>query len=386
MGQVGGLLSSDVWESIAVRENLCSRSLYPASTCDLCMQSCPSGSIMFENGLPLVSRGCSDCGTCASSCPNGVFRPKKGDDIQILAPLLRHLAEQRMQAIAYACVDAGQTCGQTLSFTCLGRLTESLIIGPFVFGAKSLRLSRGNCARCKNGRSLSNQSRIITNSRLLAHALRIDPDRICADDEAVDGHEEDAAERKALSIRFERRWFFRALKSDGAAFVGGLLSSVRSTAEAREEKAAAVNWRRRNLLSLLFRAECSSDGEVSGEQLPAAEVSVGPRCTGCRLCGFLCPTKAIRTSQHDDMFEMVFDPHLCTACGSCERACLFKAIKLKPTFNLKNLFEQKTEVLLKSPLKQCRRCGAGFIHSTDSTCQLCLSKNTVQNSHIHRAR
>jgi formate hydrogenlyase subunit 6/NADH:ubiquinone oxidoreductase subunit I len=195
------------------------------------------------------------------------------------------------------------------------------------------------------------------------------------DDEGED--EGVAARREALSIRFERRWFFRALKSDGAAFVGGLLSSIKAAGDAREEKAAAVNWRRRNLLSLLFRAEYSAEREISGEQLPAAEVSVGPQCTGCRLCGFLCPTKAIRISQHDDMFEMVFDPHHCTACGNCERACLFKAVKLKPTFNLKNLFEQKTEVLLKSPLKRCRRCGAGFIHSTDSTCQLCLSKNTA---------
>jgi pyruvate formate lyase activating enzyme len=48
-------------------------------------------------------------------------------------------------------------------------------------------------------------------------------------------------------------------------------------------------------------------------------------CQGCGRCLDLCPNQAIR---RDDMFGLVTDPELCTACGLCAEQCYVEARKL----------------------------------------------------------
>ena len=104
---------------------------------------------------------------------------------------------------------------------------------------------------------------------------------------------------------------------------------------------------------------------------------VHDNCVGCRLCRSVCPTKSIMVSSADDIFELSFAAHLCTACGNCERACRFGAIRLSPTYGIKNLFEQKAKILVKTPLRKCEKCGAEFINSDEPTCQLCQNRTYI---------
>ncbi|HOW50918.1 MAG TPA: 4Fe-4S binding protein [bacterium] len=45
------------------------------------------------------------------------------------------------------------------------------------------------------------------------------------------------------------------------------------------------------------------------------------RCTGCRICIPVCPTKAIRLM----MGKAVIDPEKCVNCALCAKACPFSA-------------------------------------------------------------
>lgn len=243
-------------------------------------------------------------------------------------------------------------------------------------------LVRGECGGCENSRSIPNQSKTVAAAKMLAGAIGIEPRMIeLTYGLALKNMGEDVS---ALPPNIDRRNFFGIIKSNATALTGKAIASTGMLGGKEKENGGFRNWKRGDLLALLSRKECRSEIEVPAGLLPAAEISVGPQCVGCRLCRSVCPTKSITVSSAENMFELSFDPYLCTACGNCERACRFGAIRLSPTYNIKKLFEQRTAVLVRSSLKKCEKCGAEFINSDESTCQFC--QNRAQIDRISAAR
>jgi len=172
------ILTSQVWESKTILRTLCSRTAYLKAACEFCKQSCPTRSIEFKDRRLEIGANCSECGTCVSVCPNGVFLPQKGRDIEILSPILSPIRAGKLQTVVYGCKKSVENIQHTATFNCLGRLTESLILAPLIFGAKRMMLVRGECSECENSRSIPNQSKTVAASKMLARAIGIEPGMI----------------------------------------------------------------------------------------------------------------------------------------------------------------------------------------------------------------
>ncbi len=49
------------------------------------------------------------------------------------------------------------------------------------------------------------------------------------------------------------------------------------------------------------------------------------------VCETVCAPGAIRRVEAEGSVSLIFKPHLCTGCNSCQQACLFKAITPRRT-------------------------------------------------------
>jgi ferredoxin len=52
------------------------------------------------------------------------------------------------------------------------------------------------------------------------------------------------------------------------------------------------------------------------------------RCDGCGACATLCPTKALRVLDKNNIRRIEFSPAYCIFCGRCSEICPENAIKL----------------------------------------------------------
>lgn len=73
---------------------------------------------------------------------------------------------------------------------------------------------------------------------------------------------------------------------------------------------------------LIDRPEKASRTEVKKEKVIGTIASVGNKCTGCSVCAYICPTKAITMQVNDEGFQYpVIDNEICVKCSKCLRFC-----------------------------------------------------------------
>lgn len=81
-------------------------------------------------------------------------------------------------------------------------------------------------------------------------------------------------------------------------------------------------------------------------------------CTACQMCYRVCPTAALTSDMRNSKID--FDPFLCIKCHLCHDVCESDAIKLSPSYNLKEWFEPTVQNLITYSVRRCDECDALF--------------------------
>ncbi|MEK6672325.1 MAG: 4Fe-4S dicluster domain-containing protein [Nitrospirota bacterium] len=392
---------------MAVENRLCSRFLTPKSGCSICADHCPVTAITVSEKGAAIQAGCLDCGVCLSVCPNGAFRINGRDDKEIIEEIgskvnAQHPVEgQGLKVFSITCEHGDEASNLVLS--CLGRLTEALLLEPAKLGVSTIEIRQPLCKECPNKKAAPHIGRIIQQARYLYELLGIKED--CISVSSVEFRENKNSELRTPHSELRtisRRQFFGSIKNKAievavAAVPGngdggdnGKHELFRDAIQNKPE-----NAKRAMLLRSIEDISREGRGEGAGHQdkragnvqVPAgesiiAELEVSADCTACGVCVALCPAGAIKKEWSESGFRLSYIPSLCTNCGVCKEVCMPKAIKIKGSASLNMLLEEKERELFSSLKKRCIVCRTDFIGGTSEICPLCINIHNKQQAAI----
>ncbi len=360
---------------------LCSRHRTSRSGCSLCADLCPVDAIRInENGVD-ITEGCIDCGVCFSACPNGAMKIDGKDDRSLIARI-GETPGVKQGTFTISCERGSATAHLLVS--CLGRLTEGLLLDVFRSGAPKVAILRPPCRECPNGKTFLHQDKIIRNAQALLEMTGASGESLYVEEVTLQ------APVKTEEL-MSRRDLFGALRAKVMGAAVAALPDIGRKEEAGELFKDALHHRPQNLRrSLLLEtlrgmlpgvahgAEGMERVHVpAGEGMPA-EVAVDSRCIGCSVCSTLCPTGALSGRWTEDRYILGFRPALCTNCKVCEQTCMRKAIKIKDEASLDLLLAQEEVVLLDALKKSCPACRVDFIGGDGEICPLCIDRHRRQ--------
>ncbi len=332
----------------------CVRSVTRLSECTVCVEACPVDTISIaQNNLPsFVPADCVECGGCAGVCPSEAFSLDSFD----VTGFFFDFAESKETLLSCR-----------LNLPCIAALSREHLISLAIVKEEGLRIDTGHCEGCPHKEPLY---RIIQESVAEANHIL----KACGGREiAVEKISAEADPQSPQTDAADRRSFLKALSLKGAAEAKREFKAlVESEDEVRREHeidlAALAKLRQKtipNKRKILFTALKRLPKPPIYHTVAQEEISFlsqkyieAKTCTNCQICYRICPTGAL--SSDAKMSRIYFDAMLCIKCRACHDVCESDAIKLQPSFELKEFFEPTQRLLAAFTVLRCDECGVSF--------------------------
>lgn len=301
---------------ISINE-FCAHKIYPKSTCNQCVKTCPFEAIAIDLDNNIVVLDCIGCGICYNACENDAISLYKNSD----AYIIKNTTEP-----SFGCIFAK---GEN-KVSCISRLSENIIVF-FALKFGQLSINKGNCDSCKFRKSLEVFEDTLNKAKAILDALNI---------------------KAKIEI----------LKSPNGVFEPNLGISRREIFSKKE------SYPKRDFLIELIKDNSLKNNEV--EYTGTISLLIDKNCDFCSICEAVCPKGAI-IIEKEETAAIYFNPSVCSACKNCIEACPKNAISYKKAF-VSDLIPKAIKLTEKTK----KICECGNIFYTDSNiCPECEIKN-----------
>lgn len=334
-----------------LRNPRCVRYRFRYSACRRCADNCPPGALTpGEEGVELDATRCSGCGLCAATCPTAAFHLPSFPSTA--------LAKPQETSLAVACNPSGQE-GE-LRIPCLGDIDPALLASLAFRGIAVTLRGAGHCSECAHaphgGERVTALLAAMQELAAVAPAKWVSP--VMEDAQREAGHR---ADRRQLFRRFTNR-AVESLRSE---------TVEEAIPESAIRAAAHFVPARRQLAEYLLER---IDGLPDESLLPplfgvaAVEPEAG-RCTGCEACARVCPTGALKISEVEARWVLLFGSAQCVGCGVCIEACGADALALQHHWRPQSDEPTPLHALHRY---RCERCGRFFVGlEVEGSCPVC---------------
>ena len=335
-------------EILYIHENCLNTKRAFATSCRLCIDSCPHKAISeFKELDPDL---CTECGLCMAICPSDGFVSRSFDD------LFDYIISTDQVNL-----NCPKAIRKDFEIPCLGMFDRdswrSLLL---VAQEKPVTIYTGVCAGCPDkyacGKSIQTLKEFddIQLSDILL-AIKVSPDS----DEGLSS----GSNKHPLS----RRETIEGWRQQNKEKLEALLPVLNNASGGYP-----VPKSREKIIKMLENR--------SETRIPFRAITVSDNCTSCGVCAAICPQGALQKREVGNTFKLILEPFRCVQCDRCIEICRPQALK----YASKNLSHKHLtgRILLHegSPL-YCSRCGKQVFENNDQPlCIACASSDPDKNN------
>lgn len=326
--------------SLKVEPNLCTHMISPKSTCQSCVESCPTKSISFSIKQIEIDENCLECGLCSTVCPTNAFALNRPPLKQVISELVHQCEQNEKVYLHCEKMTVSERDVTSLTVPCLGMIPREAWV-TLMSKCQNLTIyhSDTGCSNCE----------IITGERVWKKELHAG--------ETMAGSSINITSNITYSTRQkpfdkDRRAFissfFNEIKATNKLAFKELLGSseVLSYQEKRQENTLSKVKRELEEVSQHLYEKMTDESalpymnkrsfllaqlqenESLQKQMDIRIPSITTDCNFCGACTILCPTDALKMETENNCQSITLQPAKCLDCSLCEDICFTKSIQL----------------------------------------------------------
>lgn len=276
----------------------CLHRRFARSRCRRCADACPQDALTVADGVHIDASRCHGCRLCEATCPAGALCGDERELTQLAGVLAEH-----PQPVLGCRRDGVVAHGRS---GCLGFLEEEGLLALALLFPAGVTLNLSRCAGCDKSATVDRLAAALGAIRALPGMAETVSLRLATTEPVLAGE----------GVDLSRRAFFTFLgRRSQETAVKVVAQQFQSEPTLRQKFLPA---RRRLLLQGLKRLPPAARDVLEAQIFPSHVFTSS--CTACTGCVGICPTGALTVSE-DEPLRPVFDPRLCTGCGSCSEFC-----------------------------------------------------------------